>query len=434
MTPTRRLIFASGLLLLPALLAVWYPYWAYLWMAGAVLLLFLAALDLWWVRQIPRPRVERLLHSTIPVGVWTRVQLRLESGFARNLMVTVHDHHPADCDVRDQPLTLELPAQRQVTINYQILPRSRGDKQFAGVDLVIHSSLRLWRLKRFVDHQTKVRIYPNFREIAHFVLLATDNHLSQMGVRRRQRRGEGSDFHQLREYRVGDALRQIDWKASSRYRRLISKEYQDERDQQLVFLLDCGRHMRHRDEQGAHLDHVLNAMLLLSYVAERQGDGVGFLSFGGIDRWQPPIKGGDLVRRILDRSYDIEPTLEAADYLSAARQLMSLQNRRALLVILTNSRTEDQSELQKAVSILTKRHLVVIADLHEASLDQVLDRPVTDRSGALRFQAVIDYLGERRESHERLQYRGGLVIDSRPQQLPVNLVNAYLDVKASGAL
>ncbi|MCG8010889.1 MAG: DUF58 domain-containing protein, partial [Candidatus Thiodiazotropha weberae] len=114
--------------------------------------------------------------------------------------------------------------------------------------------------------------------------------------------------------------------------------------------------------------------------------------------------------------------------------LMSLQNRRALLVILTNSRTEDQSELQKAVSILAKRHLVVIADLHEASLDQVLDRPVTDRSGALRFQAVVDYLGERRESHERLQYRGGLVIDSRPQQLPINLVNAYLDVKASGAL
>ncbi|MEJ2619724.1 MAG: DUF58 domain-containing protein, partial [Candidatus Thiodiazotropha sp.] len=306
--------------------------------------------------------------------------------------------------------------------------------QFVGVDLLIHSALGFWLWKRFLDHQTQLRVYPNFREIAHFALLATDNHLSQMGVRRRQRRGEGSDFHQLREYRLGDALRQIDWKASSRHRKLISKEYQDERDQQLVFLLDCGRHMRHRDQQGAHLDHVLNAMLLLSYVADRQGDGVGFLSFGGIERWQPPIKGGDLVRRILDRSYDIEPTLEAADYLSAAQQLMSLQNRRALVVILTNSRTEEQSELQKAVSILARRHLVVLADLHEASLDQVLQQPVTDRQGALRFQAVVDYLGARRESHERLKYRGSLVLDSRPQQLPVNLVNAYLDVKASGAL
>ncbi|MCG8488038.1 MAG: DUF58 domain-containing protein [Chromatiales bacterium] len=434
MTPSHRLIAALGLLLLPAMLAVWYPLWGYLWLAGSVLLILLAMVDLWHLRRIPLPRVERRLHTTIPVGVWTKVQLQLENRADNNLMVTVHDHHPADCDVRDQPLTVDLPAQRQLTIQYQILPRGRGDKQFAGVDLAIHSALKLWRLKRFLDHPTRVRVYPNFREIAHFALLATDNHLSQMGVRRRQRRGEGSDFHQLREYRLGDALRQIDWKASSRYRRLISKEYQDERDQQLVFLLDCGRHMRHRDEQGAHLDHVLNAMLLLSYVAERQGDGVGFLSFGGIDRWQPPVKGGDLVRRILDRSYDIEPTLEAADYLSAARQLMSLQNRRALIVILTNSRTEEQNELQKAVSILAKRHLVVVADIHEASLDHVLEQPVTDRKSALRFQAVVDYLGERRESHERLQYRGGMVIDSRPQQLPINLVNAYLDVKASGAL
>jgi uncharacterized protein (DUF58 family) len=433
-TPTRRLIAAFGLLLLPALLAVWYSFWGYVWLAGSVLLSLMAMVDLWRLRRIPLPMAQRELHTTIPVGVWSRVQLQLENRAHNKLLVSVHDHHPADFDVRDQPLTLELAAQRQLTIQYQIQPRSRGDKQFAGVDLVIHSAWRFWLWKRFRDHKTQLRVYPNFRKIAHFALLATDNHLSQMGVRRRQRRGEGSDFHQLREYRLGDALRQIDWKASSRYRKLISKEYQDERDQQLVFLLDCGRHMRHRDEQGAHLDHVLNAMLLLSYVADRQGDGVGFLSFGGIERWQPPIKGGDLVRRILDRSYDIEPTLEAADYLSAARQLMSLQNRRALVVILTNSRTEEQSELQKAVSILTRRHLVVLADLHEASLDQVLQQPVRDRQGALRFQAVVDYLGARRESHERLQYRGSLVLDSRPQQLPINLVNAYLDVKASGAL
>jgi uncharacterized protein (DUF58 family) len=104
------------------------------------------------------------------------------------------------------------------------------------------------------------------------------------------------------------------------------------------------------------------------------------------------------------------------------------------LVILTNSHTEEQKELHKAVAILAKRHLVVVADLHEAALDKVVDQPVTDRQSALRFQAVLDYLGERGQSHDRLKYRGGLVIDSRPQQLPVNLVNAYLDVKASGAL
>jgi uncharacterized protein (DUF58 family) len=432
--PTRRLLISLGLLIVPAALAAWYPGWGYVWKTTTALLLILAVTDLLRLRQIPSLEITRLLHTTIPVGVWTIVQLRLENHHEKSLLVMLHDHHPSDCEVKGLPYTMLIPAQRQLSLSYRILPRRRGEKRFTGVDQVIYSPLGLWRQKRFIDHPTQVKVYPNFREIAHFALLATDNHLSQMGVKRRQRRGEGSDFHQLREYRTGDTLRQIDWKATSRYRKLISKEYQDERDQQLIFVLDCGRHMRHRDENGAHLDHALNAMLLLSYVAARQGDAVGFLSFGGVERWQPPIKGGDLVRRILDRSYDIEPTLEAADYLSAAQKLISLQGRRALLVILTNSRTEEQGELQKAVTILARRHLVVVADLHEATLDRVVEQPITDRQGALRFQAVIDYLAEREQSHDRLQYRGGVVIDSRPQQLPINLVNAYLDVKASGAL
>ena len=434
LNPSPRLIVALALLGPPALLAAWYPVFSLVWKSAAALLSMLALLDLLRLRRLPSPQVARLLHTSIPVGVWTDVRIQLDNRSEESLMLEVHDHHPADCRASHQPQSLLVPAQRQLSLGYRVFPRRRGEKRFSGVDLTLHSPLGLWRQKRFIEHLTRVRVYPNFREIAHYALLATDNHLSQMGVRRRQRRGEGSDFHQLREYRTGDALRQIDWKASSRYRKLISKEYQDERDQQLVFMLDCGRHMRHEDENGAHLDHALNAMLLLSYVADRQGDAVGFLSFGGVERWQPPIKGGDLVRRLLDRSYDIEATLQAADYLAAAQKLMPLQRRRALLIILTNSRTEEQSDLQKAVSLLAKRHLVVVADLHEASLDRVVERPVTDRQGALRFQAVVDYLGARGQSHERLQHRGGLVIDSRPQQLPVNLVNAYLDVKASGAL
>jgi uncharacterized protein (DUF58 family) len=428
------LIITLATLIAPASLAGEYPVFETLWKASAALLLMLAAIDLLRVRKAPSVKATRLLHTTIPVGIWSYVQLQLENLDKHRYFVTIHDHHPSDCAFTDMPQTLVVPAQRQISLRYRIQPKHRGEKRFSGIDLVVQSPLGFWRRKYFADHATVVRVYPNFREIAHFALLATDNHLSQMGVRRRQRRGQGSDFHQLREYRTGDALRQIDWKASSRYRKLISKEYQDERDQQLIFLLDCGRHMRHRDEGGAHMDHALNAMLLLSHAAARQGDAVGFLSFGGVDRWQPPIKGGDLVRRLLGRCYDIEPTLEAADYLSAAQKLISKQGRRALLVIITNSRTEEQNDLQMAVSILSKRHLVVVADLHEAALDRVVMQPVTDRREALRFQAVVNYLGERRKSHDRLQYRGGMVIDSRPQQLPINLVNAYLDIKASGAL
>ncbi|MET0027570.1 MAG: DUF58 domain-containing protein [Candidatus Thiodiazotropha sp.] len=434
MRPGPRLVHSLALLGLPALAAPWVPALGLVWKGGLAVLVMLALIDLLRLRRLPTPGVVREIHTTIPVGVWSEVRLILDHRGDRPLNLSVHDHHPADCQVEGLPQSMTLAAQRRFSMGYRLRPKSRGEQRFPLVDLVLKSPLGLWRQKRRIDHLTRVRVFPNFREIAHYALLATDNHLSQIGVRKRQRRGEGSDFHQLREYRTGDSLRQIDWKASSRYRKLISKEYQDERDQQLVFLLDCGRHMRHEDADGAHLDHALNAMLLLSYVAARQGDAVGFLSFGGVDRWQPPIKGGNLVRRMLDRSYDIETTLEAADYLGAAQKLMPLQRRRALIVIITNSRTEEQHNLQTAVKLLARRHLVVVADLHEASLDKMLSLPVTNRKDALRFQSVLDYLETRKAGHERIQYRGARVIDSRPQQLPINLVNAYLDVKTAGRL
>jgi len=434
MSPGSNQLWLLGGLSALGLLVAWQPHGAWLWKIAAASLLGLWLLDLWRLYRLPLPQVERLLRGSIPVGVWSAVELRLDNSSGQALCLTLHDHHPGDFDCQGLPQTQWLPAGRRLALSYRIRPRQRGDGVFKGVELICHSPLGLWRRRRLIERVERVRVFPNFRKIAHYALLATDNHLSQIGIRRRTRRGEGSDFRQLREYRAGDSLRQIDWKASSRYRRLISKEYQDERDQQLVFLLDCGRHMRHRDEQGAHLDHALNAMLLLSYVAARQGDAVGFLCFGGSWRWQPPHKGGDLIRRLLDRTYDLDASLEAADYLGAAQRLMPLQRRRALVVILTNSRDEDQPELVRAVRLLARRHLVVLAQLREASLDRTLDQPIRGFDDALRLHGVLDYLAGRAQANEALQHQGALLLDTLPARLPVALVNRYLDIKASGVL
>ena len=434
MSPGNRQLYLLSGLVLAGLLATLWPVWEPFWKLLAAASLGLLLLDLYQVRRLPLPEVRRVLRNSLPVGVWSAVELQLLNGSDHGLRLLVHDHHPAAFEVQGLPRELRLPAGRTLRVSYRIRPEQRGDAAFPGLDLVLISPLGLWQLKRHITLPYQVRVMPNFREIARYALLAIDNHLSQMGIRRQQRRGEGNDFHQLREYRFGDSLRQIDWKASSRYRRLISKEYQDERDQQLVFLLDCGRHMRHQDAAGTHLDHALNAMLLLSHVANRQGDAVGFLAFGGPPRWQPPQKGGDLIRRLLERTYDLTATLEAADYLDAAERLMSRQRRRSLVVILTNSHAEDHPELARAVRLLSRRHLTVLAELRESSLDRVLTQPVRDLEGALRFQGVIDYLDSRSQGFEALQHQGVLVLDTVPERLPVALVNRYLEIKASGAL
>ena len=128
-----------------------------------------------------------------------------------------------------------------------------------------------------------------------------------VGARLQRRRGEGTEFQELRDYRVGDSLRKIDWKATARSSRLISREYRDERNQQVVLMLDCGRRMLAQDDQLAHFDHVLNASLALASIALRQGDAVGMLACSGQQqRWLPPQQGSGGMDMLLGAGYDLQ--------------------------------------------------------------------------------------------------------------------------------
>lgn len=434
MKPTRRSLillvlwcgFAVASIFLPALL----PYWRVTGYLLAVLLLT----DLAWLLQNNAFRFERQVNSNLPINAWSRVSLTLANLNNSFLKLTLFDHVPAAFEFRDMPVTQTVNANQVLQLRYRVRPLQRGDAEFSGMDLLVRTPLGLWQNRIVTAHGTKVRVYPNFAEISQYTLLATDNRLSQMGVKRRQRRGEGSDFNQLREYRVGDSFKQIDWKATSRQQKLISREYHDERDQQIIFLVDCGRRMRHIEDGQAQLDQALNAMLLLTYVAIRQGDAAGFLSFAGTERWLPPDKGKRTVNRMLNQCYDLDSTTQSADYLGVARKFLGLQRRRALVVILTNTRAEDNLDLIHAIKLLSRRHFVVLADLQEPGLRRTLESPVYDIDSALLFHGVYDYLQQRKQVHENLHHTGGLCLDTTARELPVRLVNQYLDIKRSGRL
>jgi uncharacterized protein (DUF58 family) len=405
------------------------------WQAAGVLLAGVALADLWLLLRTATPAVRRSAAAIMPQGVWCPVRLVLTHSERRRLRLDVHDLHPPEIAVRGQPAAVRIPPGAAVRVAYALAANERGRRDFAGCDLRLYSPAGLWTQRRHTGPRQHLRVYPNFAEISHYTLLAAGDRLAGLGVHRQRRRGTGAEFHQLREYRRGDTLRQIDWKATSRVRKLMAREYDDERDQRLVFLLDCGRRMRHRDAAGrAHLDDALNAILLLAYVALRQGDAVGLLAYGGTERWFPPRRAPDTVHRLLRAVYDLQPSLAVADPLAAAQSLLQRQPRRALVVIVTNSRDEDHPELLRAVQVLRRRHLVLAADLREAGLDEALAAPVMTQAAALRFHAVHDYLAQRHRHHLRLRHLGVRALDLRPDQLPAALLNAYGSIKRAAAL
>src|ERR1035437_8193499 len=256
-----------------------------------------------------------------PVGVEQTIRLRLSSA-QRAVRGELYDHHPDAFAAEKLPLAFNLEAGQWVELSYHLRPNERGEHFFGTIQLRIASPFRLWLSQHEAGKAEAVRVFPNFARITQYALLATDNRLSQLGVLRRRRRGEGSNFEQLREYRRDDPLRHIDWKATARLRKLIVREYQDERDQQIIFLLDCGQRMRSRDDDLSHFDHTLNAMLLLAYVALRQGDAVGFASFAQPSpRFFAARKSMATVQQLLNATYDLQPSLQTPDYFAASEML-----------------------------------------------------------------------------------------------------------------
>lgn len=434
MSPGPRLLWLLLLLAMIALLGVLVPATQALLVIAAVAIAIVTLMDLFLLRSQRRPQVARTVDANLPHNSSVAVKISIDNVGQQHLQMAVSDDYPSAFDCNDMPIQLNLEGGGRGMVTYHVTPLSRGSHRFGAIDLLLQSPFHLWRRRVSYPADEVVHVFPNFAEVAHFALLARRNRLGDAGVRRRQRRGQGSDFHQLRDYHAGDALRQIDWKATARFRRLIAREYQDEQNQNLFFLIDCGRRMRHTSDGRAHLDQALNAVLLAAYIAVNQGDAVGYMTFAGTDRYFAPRKGSGTVPALLRSSYDLQSSAHAADYVTMAERFLARGVRRTLLVLVTNTRDGDYRELLLAVRMLQTRHLVVVADMRESVVDEVFDHPVTQLDDALRLHSAVELVRARRDAHEQMRHQGAIVIDILPQQLPLALVNEYYDIKRSGRL
>ncbi|KAF2410152.1 Uncharacterized conserved protein, DUF58 family, contains vWF domain [Pseudomonas antarctica] len=396
-------------------------------------LLLLMLLDAARLRRRPSVHVQRQMPGSLALGRWGDVRLTLAHTYAQPLTVQVFDHVPDGLSLENLPQTIELRPGERSDLGYRLRPLRRGHFRFSRCEIHLPSPFGLWSARRFIEVDDTTRVYPDFARLYGAQLLGVDNWLSQLGVQQRQRRGLGLEFHQLREFREGDSLRQIDWKATARQRTPIAREYQDERDQQIVFMLDCGRRMRSQDDELAHFDHALNACLLLSYVALRQGDAVGLCTFAGDPpRYLAPVKGSGQLNLLLNAVYDLDTTRRTADYQAAASQLLARQKRRALVIVVTNLRDEDDEALVTAVKRMSRQHRVLVASLREEVLDQLRQAPVQTLPDALVYSGTVNYLNTRNELHERLSAQGLSVLDTSPSQLGAALVTRYLSWKKAG--
>jgi uncharacterized protein (DUF58 family) len=411
------------------------------WLLALLLILMIDALlsrRAWRSAEI---QLTRHLPAAFAIGVPSNIVLRIDVRGNRTWQCRLYDRCDPSLDSQGLPLDLSLSAGKRAETSYGVVPLRRGDVNFAQADVRLRSRLGLCELLERLGKDQVRRVYPDFAQIARYAWLAGDRRLQEIGIKTYQRRGEGTDFKQLTEYRYGDPVRHIDWKATRRLGKPIIREFQDERDQCITLLIDCGRRMR-ADERGAsagssHFDQVLNAVMLLSYVALKHGDAVGALSFGTAaeaQRWFAPSKGLHALNALMGEFYDVQPSPTHSDYVTAAQDVLRRQSRRALVVVITNFRDEDSSELTQALRLLRSRHLVLLASLRERIVRELLMQPVSSAQAAVEIGSAHLYAQARRDAFNRLAARDALMVDAEPQQLGVELVNRYRAVKRAGMI
>ena len=393
----------------------------------------LIALDWLLSRGSYKVSVNRSLPQSLSLGVHSYVHLDIENQSSRRLYLYLTELHCSKLECSTLPLRLSVGARSDKPLRYAVYPIARGAANFSKTWLRIRSQWGFWFKSQFIDNPVQTKIYPNFAPIAKSTSVSLEHQIAQLGIHLLQRRGEGSDFHQLREFREGDAMRQIDWNATSRYFKPVSREYQDEKDQDVMFLLDCGRRLRGKEDELSIFDHALNAVLLTSYIALRQGDGVGLMSFGADrQRWLSPLKHPARIKTVMNQLYDLHSTTQASDYLAMAEEFLARRKKRALVVIVTSVREEDVDDFREAVRLLRSRHMVLVASLRDRHFDEKTDEPITNLGSALTHCAILDYLKRRSVLLTKIKSFGAIVSDSLPSKLHLDLVQEYLKLKRSG--
>ena len=398
--------------------------------AGIVLAALVDALLAWR----PEIAISRRVNQVLSIGRQNPVTLEVRSRTWRDLTVEIKDDLFDTAESDALPLTVEMPARAQKAVKYHVTPSRRGAFVMGDHHLRYRSPLGLWIRQVRVKAQTDVRVYPDVQSVRKYELLAREDREASM-FRTSKRKGGESEFERLREYRRGDEYRSIDWKATARRQKLISREYQLESNQNLMFLIDAGRLMTAEAGGMSLFDHALNATLMLAHVAAKGGDNVGLLTFADdVRTYAPPEGGSRAARKLIQAGYNMHPELIETNYEAAFQKLGVLVRKRTLVVLFTQVLDDVAGKaVVKLARGLLPRHLPLFVMFRDSDVDALLDpqsHPLADDGDVYVSAAAAELTSFRDRIVRELKKQGALVLDVPTGELTPQLMNRYLEIKA----
>jgi uncharacterized protein (DUF58 family) len=315
-------------------------------------------------------------------------------------------------------------------------PRERGLVHLGAIYCWVENRLGLLRRRYRVEAAEDVRVFPDLSAIERYGRLARRSTLLDQGLRKLRLRGAGAEFESLREYLPGDGFRSVNWKATARRGRMMVEQYEVERSQNVLVLLDAGRLMMPRIGPQRKFDYALTAALSVASIAQAAGDNVGLTAFAAKPLLAiAPRRGAAHVDALTRASYDLQPRLEEPDYETTFTQLKQRYSKRSLVVLFTDIFDPATSAaVLSGLGLLVRRHLVMCVLMNDAAIASALETTPRSPREAYRTSVAMSLAAERERSIASLRSRGTIVVDVPAPRLTVALLDAYLDVKVRGRL
>jgi len=435
--PTRRLAVLAAVLA-PLWLLSTLPVVRWLPVAALAALAIAVVLDIAFLPSASDATVDRMLEPTVGVGEETELRYRVTSGWGRPLGVSLHEALPANfLSGGVDSVERRLEPRGTLDLVGSVTGVARGEADLGDVALRVRSTLGLVARTLRYQRDDRVLVAPSLAGVRRFRWLAVHQRLAAVGVRSTPRRGEGRTFASLRDYVVGDDPRHIDWKASARRARPITREYTIEQSQTVYLLVDAGRSMTQLAGEFSRFEYALSSALVLADVASTAGDRIGAMVFDDqVRALVPAQRGRGALQALRTALVPVQPTLVEPDYAAAFRTLAVRQRKRALLVLLTD--VIDARAARALLGHLTRgasRHLALVVALRNEALLGAA-RPTEDAGVRALYTsaAAEELIAERATALQRMRDAGIVVLDVAPDAMAAAIVNEYLELKARGAL
>lgn len=373
----------------------------------------------------------RRQYGRFSLGATTSIHVVLTNNSKRPLHIAAKDELPSALVGVVGIESIDVPARFTYETTYDVRAIRRGRYKLGGMALRVGRPGALIMRDLLVPNQEDITIYPRFATTDEYRLLARINQLDESVRRPRRTHGRGTDFESLSNYNPGDDLRTVDWKVSARRGVLISKNLQTEKGQQISVMIDSGRLMSEKIGALSRFEYALNAAVMLSYVGQKRGDTVAMATFSDrIESFVPPLRGAAIMRRVLESLSSVEVRQVESDYWQVVGQVMGRLKRRSLIVMMTDVLDSAGSlGLMTNLTRAASRHLVLCVVLVEPRIAEIASsEPKTPRQVYVKA-AASHMLLQRQIALEKMRNRGILVLESPPEQLTIQLIRRYLEIR-----